>query len=872
MAIPSRLAGSRGIFREERPRPLSFPPTGPIPLMSNGRFNGLNQRIADRLLADGRIQREDHQRAVDYAGRQKGRIEEALIDLEILSEADLLKFIATVHNTRFVSTDKLSKAVIEPRVLARVPIRTADLHGVFPVLYDDKAGALSLVTADPDNDAALQEVKLTAGVREVRALAARPAAVRAAIAYHYRGDRAAFQGLLRPTLDFLNNDPFDRRTSAPQPPQQAPLAQQAPAPHQTPVPPPLQQPAPQPQAWGQAAAAPQPQQFNPQPQGPPPGWQPQAQQPWGQQPQPQPQWTQQPQQQPWGQQPQGPGGYPGAPGGPPPHGGPPAGVPYPVPASPPAPPPSPPAPALPPAPAPRSRSLTPTKIDQFLAAPPGGPTQPAAATGPAMGLVQGGAGSTVHVTPAPPAPTVTPTVPRPASQPPSAPLLPAAVSPPLIETLNVLVSLLENSRPDLRGHSSMVARLTRKTCERIGLSPLQIAAFTAAAYLHDLGKMGAYHLTALNVSEYEGHRVAASKAADLPVHLMESVGLLPETRGAIASMYERYDGEGIPNGQAGKDIPLGARILSVADTYADLTQNPRNPYRKILRPFEACEVLVQYRGTVFDPNIVDIFRQSTTGEDMRAKLLSDRHEALIVDPDPEETTVLELRLIEQGFEVKIARTVAQARKILAENEISAVVSEIDLDIPDAGIALREQMIADGKGRDITWVVLTGKTDRQSAQRAFDLGCDDFVLKPASTDIFAAKLRQLIERRLASSGGGAARGVSGSLTEMSLPDMIQILWHGRKTCALRISAGSSSGGIDFSEGQVVDARWDSFRDGASPQTPPQALRGEDAFYKMLTLHEGDFRLDPTFKPTTRTIQASPEALLLEGMRRLDEGSA
>jgi DNA-binding response OmpR family regulator len=339
---------------------------------------------------------------------------------------------------------------------------------------------------------------------------------------------------------------------------------------------------------------------------------------------------------------------------------------------------------------------------------------------------------------------------------------------------------------------------------------------------------------------------------------MESVGLLPETRGAIASMYERYDGQGIPNGQAGKDIPLGARILAVADTYADLTQNPRNPYRKILRPFEACEVLLQYRGTVFDPNIVDIFRQSTTGEDMRAKLLSDRHEALIVDPDPEETTVLELRLIEQGFEVKIARTVAQARKILAENEISAVVSEIDLDTPDAGIALREQLVNEGKGRDITWVVLTGKTDRGSAQRAFDLGVDDFVLKPASTDIFAAKLRQLIERRIASSGGGAARGVSGSLTEMSLPDMIQILWHGRKTCALRITAGSSSGEIDFVEGQVVDGRWD-------------ALRGEDAFYKMLTLREGDFRLDPAFKPSTRSIQASPEALLLEGMRRLDEAS-
>ena len=161
---------------------------------------------------------------------------------------------------------------------------------------------------------------------------------------------------------------------------------------------------------------------------------------------------------------------------------------------------------------------------------------------------------------------------------------------------------------------------------------------------------------------------------------------------------------------------------------------------------------------------------------------------------------------------------------------------------------------------MTWVVLTGKTDRQSAQRAFDLGVDDFVLKPVSADIFAAKLRQLIERRASASGGASGVTASRSLTEMSLPDMIQILWHGRKTCALRITSAQSSGEIDFAEGQVVDARWD-------------ALRGEDAFYKMLTLREGDFRLDPTFKPaTTRSIQASPEALLLEGMRRLDEASA
>src|SRR5436190_20909696 len=93
---------------------------------------GLNQRIADRLVLDGRISADDHRRAVEYAMRLRTRIEDAIIELDILNEADLLKYIATVHNTRFVSTEKLAKAIIEPRVLAKVSAITATLHTVLP--------------------------------------------------------------------------------------------------------------------------------------------------------------------------------------------------------------------------------------------------------------------------------------------------------------------------------------------------------------------------------------------------------------------------------------------------------------------------------------------------------------------------------------------------------------------------------------------------------------------------------------------------------------------------------------------------------------------------------------------------------------------
>ena len=176
---------------------------------------------------------------------------------------------------------------------------------------------------------------------------------------------------------------------------------------------------------------------------------------------------------------------------------------------------------------------------------------------------------------------------------------------------------------------------------------------------------------------------------------MSSAKLAPATIAAIEGMYERWDGKGFPNQAEAKEISLGARLLAIADTYLDLTENPSNPFRKILGAAEACEVLGKYKGSVFDPHLVDLFRTTVTGENLRARILSDRHVALLVDPDPEETTVLELRMIQEGFEVRIARTLALAKEILQKGGIELVVSEIDLAPPSASKAASSGGESDG---------------------------------------------------------------------------------------------------------------------------------------------------------------------------------
>lgn len=636
-----------------------------------------NTRLLERLVADGLLQREQQEVALNLLARSGERIEEILLEMNALEESQLLKYLAALHRTRFVSTEKLAKAEIDRLTLDKVPKKLAERDCVFPVLFDVPSNTLSVVMSDPDNAATLQDVQLASGAKEVRAFVGRPRAVRAAINKAYNGDIHAFATLDRDAhVQFSTMLDIYERNLVSEESLVVALAKDNVG----------------------------------------------------------------------------------------------------------------------------ERVLSGEELEQGRSA---------------------GCSSDASY----------------------------------LETVNVLVTLLENARPDLRGHSSQVARLMKKIGERIGLSDSSRDALQLAGYYHDLGKTGTYHLTALNVAEYEGHRAAAAKLYKAPVRLLEAVSLPTEVAQSIEHMYERFDGQGLPGRSSGKEIPLGARLLAIADTYSDLIQNPKNPFRKILRPAQACEVLERYRNSIFDPNLVDLFKHTVTGEDVRARLLSNRHRALILDPDPEETTVLELRMLEQGFEVQQARSIEQAHKILELGETEIVVSEIDLAQGDS-FAFLAEVRQRSWGRKLPWVFVTNRSARADAQRAFQLGASDFMTKPISSEILVAKLRQIIERE--ASQHGAVRGVSGSLSEMGLPDMVQVLWHGRKTGSLRIRSPASTGEIHFVEGAIYNALYAN-------------LRGEEAFYAMLKLADGDFALDPNFRAPQQLMADTPEALLLEGMRRLDEAA-
>lgn len=450
--------------------------------------------------------------------------------------------------------------------------------------------------------------------------------------------------------------------------------------------------------------------------------------------------------------------------------------------------------------------------------------------------------------------------PAPSSEPPSS--VPAAPRPlslgpdrrliDLAEMLNVLVALNENGRDEFRGHSASVARLGRRIAQRMGLDELAQTSISIAANLHDIGKTVAYHLTLLNVAQYDGHRTAAEKMVLTPVRLLDSVSLPAQATEAVAAMYERYDGDGFPARLGGKSIPLLARVLSLCDTYSDLTQNSRNPYRKALSHAEAQAVLSRLGGSLFDPDLVELLGHLVTGEDLRRRLSGELPSVLLVEPNLEEATVLELRLVAQGFRVTVARSADEALELAQSGEAEYVLSEVEV-APFDGFELLTQLRAHEATSALPFFFVARASDTASIDRGFALGAQDYVVKPTSGDVLAGKLRRL---SVPTSRNSISAGVAGSLSEMGLPDLAQVLGAGRKSGRLSLHNGNRHGEVDFESGLVVHAS-------------AGQLAGNEAFYELLEFETGSFAFDPSFHPTAHTIDGSAEALILEGLRRLDE---
>jgi putative nucleotidyltransferase with HDIG domain len=165
-------------------------------------------------------------------------------------------------------------------------------------------------------------------------------------------------------------------------------------------------------------------------------------------------------------------------------------------------------------------------------------------------------------------------------------------------------------------HSAAVAHYAREIAAAIGMSETEQEVVHAAALLHDIGK---FNLpddilkadVALGEEDWELIRRHPEEGAQLVSHLEGYA----EAAELVRAHHERFDGNGYPHGLSGTAIPLGARIISAADTYDVLTA--RDSYRKPVSSAQAIKELQRVAGTQLDPAVVSSFVELLGTKDLR---------------------------------------------------------------------------------------------------------------------------------------------------------------------------------------------------------------------------------------------------------------
>jgi putative nucleotidyltransferase with HDIG domain len=171
-------------------------------------------------------------------------------------------------------------------------------------------------------------------------------------------------------------------------------------------------------------------------------------------------------------------------------------------------------------------------------------------------------------------------------------------------TLEALVNALEAKDPYLRGHSARVADLSANIATEVGLSEEDVDRVRMAGRLHDLGKIGTRDavvnkegpLTADEFEHVKQHVIIGAQILAPLVHLGDIVAM-------VKSHHERFDGTGYPDGLRGEEVPLGGRVIAVAEVYDALTTS--RPYQEKMTPEQAVERMADLAGTVLDPKVYD---------------------------------------------------------------------------------------------------------------------------------------------------------------------------------------------------------------------------------------------------------------------------
>lgn len=194
----------------------------------------------------------------------------------------------------------------------------------------------------------------------------------------------------------------------------------------------------------------------------------------------------------------------------------------------------------------------------------------------------------------------------------------------IIQTVTALAATIDAKDPYTKDHSQNVTRYACALAQELGWSPSRVQELKLAALMHDIGKIGVPD----SILKKPGpltpeERAVLNEHPAIGARILAPIARLKPLLGPVRHHHERFDGTGYPDGLAGEQIPLEARVLTVADAYDAITSD--RVYRKARPPAVALSILQQEKGSQFDPVLVDAFERVVAKEfNPTLKLLNGR--------------------------------------------------------------------------------------------------------------------------------------------------------------------------------------------------------------------------------------------------------
>ena len=420
----------------------------------------------------------------------------------------------------------------------------------------------------------------------------------------------------------------------------------------------------------------------------------------------------------------------------------------------------------------------------------------------------------------------------------------------------MLVGLLELEYRGFGSTSHVAMELARATAEQMGAPDDMMFEVILGTLLRDLSKDGIESAeNAGKVFSDDERKRHIEEHISASLRMFEHVDFPWKVLPVVRHHHECYNGSGAPDGLRGREIPMAARIVRVVDAYVALSSKSGE---ESISSDKVLQTLAEETGRKFDPEVVEAFNRVVEKRMMGARS-GNKPTVLIVVPDRQFRRLLRVRLSNIGLTVREARTYEKCRERLLKSPPDLALIDIDLDPQDAFQLLAEMQQDDNLCR-VPIAFLSSRSDRALKLRALRQGVDDYLVNDNMEELIARVENILIRRAVRADGNSRriGRGITGSLENLGLPDIVQTLTIGMKTACVTLTCGNQQGQI-----------W--FENGTPKHAETAQATGEEAFYEMVRWKTGEFNIEHGTQGRRVTIEHDSMFLLMEGLRQIDESN-